>query len=132
MKTKRIKSIFALTIFSTTLIFGCANTRYTEYRGDGIIQGKGGSVRTVSGVEIWENGEPNRKFKILGFAEDNRQGGPIANAVWDSAITKLVKEKGGNAVIVSSTTKVLSGIDVKSGVAQYAKQSKIMIVKYID
>jgi hypothetical protein len=112
--------------------FGCANTRYTEYRGDGIIQGKGGSVRTVSGVEIWENGEPNRKYKIIGFAQDNRGEGPIANAVWDSAITKLVKQKSGDAVVFVSTTKVLSGIILDNGVIQHRNESKILIIKYLD
>ncbi len=121
-----------LPIILATIISGCANTRYTEYRGDGIIQGKGGSVRTVSGVEIWENGEPNRKYKIIGFAQDNRGEGPIANAVWDSAITKLVKQKSGDAVVFVSTTKVLSGIILDNGVIQHRHESKILIIKYLD
>lgn len=125
----KIKLILTLLSFFT---FGCANTRYTEYRGDGIIQGKGGSVRTVSGVEIWENGEPNRKYKIIGFAQDNRGEGPIANAVWDSAITKLVKQKSGDAVVFVSTTKVLSGIILENGVIQHRNESKILIIKYLD
>lgn len=119
-------------IVLATIICGCANTRYTEYRGDGIIQGKGGSVRTVSGVEIWENGGPNRKYKIIGFAQDNRGEGPIANAVWDSAITKLVKQKSGDAVVFVSTTKVLSGIILDNGVIQHRNESKILIIKYLD
>jgi hypothetical protein len=126
----RAKIISAIILASVTC--GCANTRFTEFRGDGVIQGKGGAVRTVSGIEIWENGEPNRKYKIIGFAQDNRGGGPIANAVWDSAITKLVKEKGGDAVIFESTTRVLSGIDPKYGYAQYSNRSKIIVVKYLD
>ena len=119
-------------IIITTLLYGCANTKYTEYRGDGIIQGKGGSLRTVAGVEIWENGEPNRKYKMIGFAQDNRGNGPIANAIWDSAITKLVKEKGGDAVIFESTTRVLRGIDLEYGYARYSNRSKIIVVKYLD
>ena len=126
----RPKIIFSIII--RTLLYGCANTKYTEYRGDGIIQGKGGSLRTVAGVEIWENGEPNRKYKIIGFAQDNRGNGPIANAIWDSAITKLVKEKGGDAVIFESTTRVLRGIDLEYGYARYSNRSKIIVVKYLD
>ena len=127
-----MKFYIILPIILATIICGCANTRYTEYRGDGIIQGKGGSVRTVSGVEIWENGEPNRKYKIIGFAQDNRGEGPIANAVWDSAITKLVKQKSGDAVVFVSTTKVLSGIILENGVIQHRNESKILIIKYLD
>lgn len=127
-----MKFYIILPIILATIICGCVNTRYTEYRGDGIIQGKGGSVRTVSGVEIWENGEPNRKYKIIGFAQDNRGEGPIANAVWDSAITKLVKQKSGDAVVFVSTTKVLSGIILDNGVIQHRNESKILIIKYLD
>ena len=127
-----MKFYIILPIILANMICGCANTRYTEYRGDGIIQGKGGSVRTVSGVEIWENGEPNRKYKIIGFAQDNRGEGPIANAVWDSAITKLVKQKSGDAVVFVSTTKVLSGIILENGVIQHRNESKILIIKYLD
>ena len=131
-QTKPMRIYIILSIILAIGICGCANTRYTEFRGEGIIQGKGGSLREVSDVEIWENGEPNRKYKILGFAQDNRGSGPIANAIWDSAIIKLVKEKGGDAVIVESTIRVLSGIDPKYGYAQYANRSKIMIIKYLD
>ena len=127
-----MKPKFIFYIIITTFLYGCANTKYTEYRGDGIIQGKGGSLRTVAGVEIWENGEPNRKYKIIGFAQDNRGNGPIANAIWDSAITKLVKEKGGDAVIFESTTRVLRGIDLEYGYARYSNRSKIIVVKYLD
>lgn len=127
-----MKLNYILLLTASLYFFGCANTRYTEYRGDGIIQGKGGSVRTVSGVEIWENGEPNRKYKIIGFAQDNRGEGPIANAVWDSAITKLVKQKSGDAVVFVSTTKVLSGIILDNGVIQHRNESKILIIKYLD
>ena len=60
------------------LITSCSSTTFTEYRGASIVQGKGGTLRVVDGVDFWENGDPNRKYKILGVIDDSRGDGLIS------------------------------------------------------
>jgi hypothetical protein len=63
----KLQIIIAL---STVCIFaaGCSTTTFTEFRGQGVLEGKGGTVRKVGGIDFWENGEPDRKYRILGLS----------------------------------------------------------------
>jgi hypothetical protein len=45
---------------SSALLVGitaCSTTTFTEYRGQSLAQGKGGTIRTVEGIDFWENGD---------------------------------------------------------------------------
>jgi hypothetical protein len=71
----KITKITVLTIVS--MLAGCASvtTEYKTFEGvrAGIVEGKGGAKVIVDGMEIWEDGEPPRKFKVLGFIDETRE-----------------------------------------------------------
>ena len=54
-------------VFLTVLCAGCSTTNYYTYSGSGIYQGRGGASKNVDGVDIWLDGTPARKFKIIGY-----------------------------------------------------------------
>lgn len=91
-------------------------TPFTQYRGKGILEGKGGTVRSVDGVDFWETGEPDRKCRILGMLEDDDTS--------DSTIASVVKKHGGNAV-------VHGGID-RHGNIDSRMRTKLLVVKYLE
>jgi hypothetical protein len=97
------------------LMAACSSPKfqYAEYRGKDVIEAKGGNVRAVDGIEIWTDGAPKQKFKIIGIIAESRRGGhgrgPLSSlmpgsstnsASIDAAVVKLVKSHGGDAVII--------------------------------
>jgi hypothetical protein len=102
---KKITTIVALV--SILSLAGCAST-FTEYKAfegvkAAIIDGKGGAKVVVDGMEIWEDGEPPRKFKILGFIDDTREVSWIDMWIQHGDdrgdIVEQSRKAGGDAVI---------------------------------
>lgn len=104
-----------ITALTTVLLLAgcaCATTEYKVFEGvgTGIIEGKGGSMIVVNGMEVWDTGEPPRKFKILGFVDDNRSTG------WSGEDTQSIREDvvekarraGGDAAVKINTQSQLS------------------------
>ena len=111
---------------------GCGKRIYKEYHGNRIFQGEGGTVRIVNGMEIWENGQPNRKYKIIGIIEEKGKGGLISGIGRDEKVIQEAKEHNADAVIIQEKKDVLYGIDQKSGVALYQEERKILVIRYQD
>ncbi|MBM3823446.1 MAG: hypothetical protein FJ404_11260 [Verrucomicrobia bacterium] len=93
MKTK------ALLALAITLLVGCTSTRFVEFPGQGVVEGKGGSVRNVKGIDIWDIGEPDRKFEIIGFIQQemiqnnaNLLARSMNNSISESAIVAEAKK----------------------------------------
>jgi hypothetical protein len=110
------------------LCAGCSTT-FTEWRGASIVEGKGGTVRNVNGIDFWENGEPDCKFKILGVIDDTRGSG-IVFGNGDGDMAKVAREHGGDAVLLIGKTRDFKGID-NNGNACYKKRTKVFVVKYL-
>jgi hypothetical protein len=104
---------------------GCAlytNTQFTEYRGPSELKGDGGTVRTVDGIDVWQTGTPNRKYKVLGLIQQSHYDNhslmsTIASVSKDSEIIKQAKVHGGDAVIILGTISAITGYTTY-GVAQ--------------
>jgi hypothetical protein len=65
--------ILVLLVF--LLMAGCAVTQFKPFQGDdNVFEGKGGSMLMIDGMELWDYGEPPRKYMVLGFVEDERSG----------------------------------------------------------
>jgi hypothetical protein len=126
-----VKIKFLSTLLITVLFCGCSSTNFTEYRGPAVVQGKGGTVRVVDGIDFWENGDPDRKFKILGVIDDRRDVGIFTRSGRDSAVAKVARERGGDAVIFISSDRELTQID-PYGNANYKVNAKLMVVKYLE
>jgi len=104
------------------LVAACASmvskTVYQEYQGsEGMMIGKGGTVRHVSGVDVWQIGEPNREYRIIGVIQDttlNNQGAApgtlnilnvasmVALSQREKRIAIEAKKRGGDAVVYIS------------------------------
>jgi hypothetical protein len=108
---------YILSILLLVVMTGCAlynHTEFTEYRGPSEFQGQGGTVRTVDGIDIWQTGTPNRKFKILGLIDQSHYDNHtlisvIASATKDSELIKEAKAHGGDAVIILGSSSAITG-----------------------
>jgi len=108
---------YIFSIFLLVMMTGCAlynHTEFTEYRGPSDFQGQGGTVRTVDGIEIWQTGTPNRRFKVLGVIDQSHYDNHsmmslIAGATKDSELIKLVKAHGGDAIIFLGSNSAITG-----------------------
>lgn len=125
------RKLSSLMLVGLMLAAGCASTNFTEYRGPSIAQGTGGTVRTVDGIDFWENGNPNRKFKVLGVIDDKRGDGLFSQSSRDKALASVAKAKGGTAIILIGSKSQLTGID-NYGNAHRSVSTKVMLVKYED
>jgi hypothetical protein len=146
-----MKTITISAITTVLLLSGCActTTEYKIFEGEraGIMEGKGGSKLVVKGMEVWDTGEPPRKFKILGFIDDNRDTG------WTGEDTQSVREDvvekargaGGDAVVRINTQSQLSefykaggasanvyGSYISPALGLYGRNlSKYAVIKYL-
>jgi hypothetical protein len=92
------------------VLAGCASTEYKAYEGKGnVIEGTGGTKVVVDGMEIWDNGNPPRKFKVLGIIEDQRPGGILPMAQLRGDMVRKAKEAGGDAIIQLNSDSQIAG-----------------------
>ncbi len=105
------------------LISGCSlvTTDYKSFEGSqsGIVQGKGGSKVVIDNMDIWDDGEPPRKFKVLGFIDDIRDTRLIQISSRNN-IVKKAREAGGDAVIKLHTQSQLENLYSAGGASAYA------------
>lgn len=135
-----IKSISLLAL-AVTLLAGCASNHFSEARGQSVVNGKGGSVRTVKGIDIWDIGEPDRKFQIIGFIQQdmvqnnaNFIARSINNSISESTLVSEAKKRGGDAIVFVSSASQLAGayaFDNGSVAVKTLAQKQVAVVRYI-
>jgi hypothetical protein len=136
MKKKRLCPL----LVALFVLCGCSSTKFTEYHGSEVFQGKGGgAVSNTGGIDFWEDGDADRKYKILGLIEHSRgQRLPFGRFFrsfsspgdQESAIAKAAREQGGDAVIVLSGDDEQSGDDEFGG-GHHRQHKKYVVVKYV-
>jgi len=135
MKFQMLSTLFVATV----LLCGCSTTKFTEYHGSEVFQGTGGSVRVVDGIDFWENGDSNRKYRVLGAIDESPSHrlpiGRISRLFSgsedrDSAIAKAARKRGGDAVILVSTDQEPSDTG-QSGDEKQQRITKFVVVKYV-
>ena len=118
--------LFPTAILATALLSGCAlyaDTNFQPYEAkNGTFEGQGGAKETIDGIDFWTNGEPLRKFKILGVINDVRVDNPITMNGLKGAVAQKAKEAGGDAVI-------WNGESNRHG---DRASSKFAVIKYLD
>lgn len=124
------KLLPAVFLFPAFLLASCSTT-FTEYRGADVAKGTGGTVRVVKGVDFWENGTPDRSYRILGVIDHRTRERSISHALGDNSIAGKAKERGGDAVILMESNRFPSSVN-KSGNIDYEILRKVMVVKYLD
>ncbi len=81
-------------------VSACANTEFKQYEGrNNIVEGRGGTKSIVDGMEIWEDGDPPRRFEVVGLIKDDRPDGIIPMMRFKSDIVKKAKLAGGQALV---------------------------------
>ena len=126
-------------------LVGCSTTNYQVYEGrtPQVIEGRGGTKQVIDGYEIWDNGDPPRRYQVLGVATVEDFDNVFGNQRMRSAIADQIKSAKGDAAIVQDGWT--QGQSIGSGVAfagnttafgttqsSGRKQIRYRIVKYLD
>ena len=115
------------------LISGCSlvKTEYKYFEGSqsGIVQGKGGSKVVIDNMDIWDDGEPPRKFKLVGFIDDIRDTG-LLQITSRSNIVKKAREAGGDALIKLHTQSQIESLYSAGGASAYAYGVHVRTTSY--
>ena len=127
----RTQTAYFLPVIAAFVMTACSHTSFSEYRGADIVQGKGGTVHVVDGIDFWDSGDPDRKYKILGAITDERPNNLIGLLAGNRAIVKAVRERGGDGVIKGPTNRNFNGIDLNNGMARTSLESRLLVVKYL-
>ena len=99
----------------------------------------------VDGIDFWDQGEPPRKYKIIGYLHDRRHKsgiiGKISMSHLRSDIATAAKQAGGDAVMpVSSNTQTvgavayghsLGGGYVAGGHAIQKEETEFAVIQYL-
>jgi hypothetical protein len=125
----------ALLVLSALFAIGCATTEFRTYEGwDNIIEGQGGTKTVVDGIDFWEDGDPPRRYKILGYVTDERTDGGLQRAGLPHDIAAKAKEVGAQAVILTGQDSRVTGFQKVpyGGVRVNQKNSThFAVVKYL-
>lgn len=125
-----------------------AGAKFAHYEAkDSIFEGTGGTRETEHEVDYWVSGDPPRRFEVLGTITDSRKDKLLSgNAIGSKKIAKLVKENGGDAVILvgqnsryAGNTSVANvfgsgnyGSVVSSGRAVHNITTTFVVIRYLD
>jgi hypothetical protein len=82
-------------LLGTVLGLSACATNYYTYSGSPVLVGHGGASRKVGGVDLWVMGTPPWKYRVVGYIEDSRPGGPIPMAMRDRQLAARVRAQGG-------------------------------------
>lgn len=133
------------------LLAGCANTEYKPFEAkNNMFEGKGGTKVVVDGIDIWDNGDPPRKYKVLGIIDDERPGGLVPMSQLRADMVKKAREAGGDAVVQLGSQSQIAGYYTSGAASAYASGSsataygssttmpvrrnsaKFAVIKYLD
>lgn len=145
------KLVAFLVVLTASFMAGCATTEYKSFEGkDNLFEGKGGTKVVIDGMELWDNGEPPRKFKVLGIIDDERPGGLIPMAQLRSDMVGKARAAGGDAVIQLGSQSQIAGYYTSGSASANAygnsattygssntmpirrNVSKFVVIKYVD
>lgn len=146
---KKLVTLFVA--FVVLFMAGCATTEYKSFEGNAkVFEGMGGTKVVVEGMELWDNGDPPRKFKVLGIIDDERPGGLIPMAQLRSDVVKKAREAGGDAIVQLGSQSKITGYYTSGSASAYAygnsataygssntmpvhrNMSKFAVIKYVD
>jgi hypothetical protein len=113
MKSLQHLQTLLLAVISLSLA-ACSTTTYLHTSGTGIHRGSGGSYRMVDGIELYQDGAPNRPYQVIGVIEDSRPAGPWTLGPRANTVAKLALQNGGQAVIQQSDIRQFVGFSTSN------------------
>jgi len=83
----------------------CATTTFKplEVNGDIVYEGRGGARSVHDGMDIWVDGDPPRRYRVLGVINDQRYDEAKPMAQLPSDVVNRARQVGGQALIRFST-----------------------------
>jgi hypothetical protein len=125
----RVFVAFLLSSLSAPAFAG--GPKFSAWEGPAERTGTGGVKDTVNGIDIWTSGEPPRSYKVLGILTRKHSGDGLGKA---SRYAELIKQYGGDAGIVMSTEKQITGaIAITPYLSAPTGETtvQVMVVKYL-
>ena len=97
-----------MSLLLATAVLGlvaCATTTFKplEVKGDNVYVGRGGTRSVQDGMDIWVDGDPPRRYRVLGIINDQRFNEVKPMSQLPSDVVKEAREVGGQALIRFST-----------------------------
>jgi hypothetical protein len=115
------------------------STVFQEWQGPDEFVGQEGSRRTVNGVDIWENGSPERRYKVLGVVDTTVVSDAPCMAITgghrsqlDAHLARAAKKHGGDAVILIHADMDVFGTSHSRSNPYVAKKEKVLVVRYLE
>jgi hypothetical protein len=71
--------------------------------------GQGGASHQVGGIDFWTLGAPPRPYRIIGYIEDSRPGGPLPMASRLGSVAAQARAAGADGIIITSDNKEFMG-----------------------
>jgi len=79
----------------------CASTTFHPLPGHGerVFEGRGGIRSVQDGMDIWIDGDPSRRYRVLGFINDQRYDEAKPMAQLRADVVNKARQVGGQALI---------------------------------
>jgi hypothetical protein len=107
MNAKNLRNLVGAVAASAAMVapHWALAAEFLPYEGKNAVrEGEGGTKKVVDGIHFWSNGDPPRKYRVLGFVEDTRHKtgliGMISMSSLESDVASAAKASGGDAVIL--------------------------------
>jgi hypothetical protein len=112
---------------------GCTSVDFQTYEGrNRFSEGAGGTRVTVSGVDIWTNGTPPRRFEMLGVLTVDIGEGWGATDIVRSEVASQVRRAGGDAAIELGANRAAGPLLVTANaiIPTSTRSTRFAVVRY--
>jgi hypothetical protein len=136
-------------LLSILVLASCSSlvttTQFKEWSSQDVYVGKGGTKRVVNGIDIWENGEPNQKYRVLGILEDStlENTGAAPNTLnvlsvmsasslagRDKRLTREAAKHGADAIVYWTGNRAFLGATQYE--TNFRNEVKVVAIKYVE
>lgn len=124
----RSPALLALTL--AVLLAGCAPPELQPYVGPNAVRvGTGATLQVVNGMEVWKNGTPPRRYRILGVIEEEG-GSRSTNGTVMADLVRGARQAGASALIVMEAGRNLAGVNLETGYFVGRATAKAVAIRY--
>ena len=102
-----------------------------------IVEGKGGTMEVVDGIEMWTTGDPPRRYEVIGLINDERRVTGLISQKrlkgLPAKLAKIAKANGGDAIVPVSQDERASGVagNQYGAVMVMKRTSQYAVVRYL-